>query len=293
MNIALVINSTSGGGKGKGFGERISRELSQSGLHYTQIREKGAAENLIAFERIHIKDPFTAIVSVGGDGLAHSLFPLAIKYRIPILVAPAGTGNDFARSVGTIGLSPESIVEMLVNSKPVDVDMGLIRHKEKEIWFGQVLSTGFDSLVNERANAYKFLKGKVKYVFATARELPFFVPRTYKVTIDGVARETGAMLVAVANGQSYGGGMKVCPSANLQDGLFDVLLLKPIPVREFIRVFPRVFSGKHVGHPAVEIVQCSSIILESKAVGYADGERIGKLPISATVVPNAMLTWVA
>lgn len=293
MNIALVVNSTSGGGKGRRFGEKLVRTLSQSGLHFTLIREKSLKESLTTFERIHEKDPFTTIVSVGGDGLAHALFPTAIKYRIPILVAPAGTGNDFARSIGTFGLDAEKLVSLMISRTPVNVDMGLVQHKGVDIWFGQVLSTGFDSLVNERANDYKFIKGKLKYVIATARELPFFVPRTYKISIDGKSRETGSMLVAIANGKSYGGGMQVCPDADFQDGLFDVLLLKPIPVREFIRVFPRVFSGKHISHPAVEIQRCSSITLESNAIAYADGERIGPLPITATVVPAAMLTWVA
>ena len=293
MNIALVVNSTSGGGKGRRFGEKLVRTLSQSGLHFTLIREKSLKESLTTFERIHEKDPFTTIVSVGGDGLAHALFPTAIKYRIPILVAPAGTGNDFARSIGTFGLDAEKLVSLMISRTPVNVDMGLVQHKGVDIWFGQVLSTGFDSLVNERANDYKFIKGKLKYVIATARELPFFVPRTYKISIDGKSRETGSMLVAIASGKSYGGGMQVCPDADFQDGLFDVLLLKPIPVREFIRVFPRVFSGKHISHPAVEIQRCSSITLESNAIAYADGERIGPLPITATVVPAAMLTWVA
>ena len=293
MNIALVVNSTSGGGKGRRFGEKLVRTLSQSGLHFTLIREKSLKESLTTFERIHEKDPFTTIVSVGGDGLAHALFPTAIKYRIPILVAPAGTGNDFARSIGTFGLDAEKLVSLMISRTPVNVDMGLVQHKGVDIWFGQVLSTGFDSLVNERANDYKFIKGNLKYVIATARELPFFVPRTYKISIDEKSRETGSMLVAIANGKSYGGGMQVCPDADFQDGLFDVLLLKPIPVREFIRVFPRVFSGKHISHPAVEIQRCSSITLESNAIAYADGERIGPLPITATVVPAAMLTWVA
>ena len=292
MNVALVVNPIYGGGKGRRQGEAFSRLLSKSSIHFTLIREDSAAASLKTLERIHAKDPFTSIISVGGDGLAHSLFPIAIKYSLPILVAPAGTGNDFARSVGTFKVSTSRLVDQLINARPKSVDMGRVDQGESTTWFGQVLSTGFDSLVNERANGYRFIKGKFKYVVATARELPFFVPRSYRVTIDGEYLETGAMLVAIANGQSYGGGMNVCPHADMNDGLFDVLLLKPIPVREFIRVFPRVFPGKHITHPAVEIRRCKSISLEAKAVAYADGERIGELPITATVVPGALLTWV-
>jgi diacylglycerol kinase (ATP) len=291
MNIALVVNEKAGGGRAKKFGASIARELSKSGLHYTEIREKSVAATIQTFSRIHEKDPFTTIVSVGGDGLAHSLFPLAIERSIPIFVAPAGTGNDFARSTGTFGLKATSIVSHICNTKPTTIDIGQIECDGTSSLFGQVLSTGFDSIVNERANGYRHLRGKLKYIFAVARELPFFVPKTYQVKLDDGCYETGAMLVAVANGKSYGGGMKVCPDADMQDGQFDVLLLKPVPVREFIRVFPKVFSGKHIAHPAVEIRRCSSITLDSAAIAYADGERVGFLPVTVRVLPGALKTW--
>jgi len=292
MNIALVVNPISGGGKGRKMGESIARELTIRGAHFTLIRESSSVDTLLSFKRIHEKDPFTTIISVGGDGLAHLLFPEAIDSNVPIFVAPAGTGNDFARSTHTLGLNTKEMVDAIMSRPPIRIDMGFIEHGENRSWFGQVLSTGFDSLVNERANSYKLIRGKIKYVIATARELPFFVPRTYKISIDDTEIETGAMLVAIANGKSYGGGMQVCPDANLRDGLFDILVLRPIPVREFILVFPKVFSGKHVSHPAVEIIRGNRVSLSSKTIAYADGERLGSLPITVTNKPNAMLTWV-
>lgn len=291
MNIAVVVNTKAGGGRAKRLGESIARELTSRSMKFTQVRESSSAQTLDVLERIHTKDPFSGVISVGGDGLAHLLFPFVITHHLPIFVAPGGTGNDFSRSTGTFGLSAVDIVNQVAAHQPRAIDMGIIEHEGKEIWFGQVLSTGFDSLVNERANSYRFLRGKIKYLVAIVRELPFFVPRTYRVTVDGNSVETGSMLVAIANGKSYGGGMLVCPDASFADGLFDVLLLKPIPVREFLRVFPKVFKGTHISHPAVEIRRCTQITLESKAVAYADGERIGSLPISARIVPRAMLTW--
>lgn len=291
MNVALVINPVSGGGKGKKVGQRFVRELGQSGVHFTIIQEESEQQTIATLNRIHEKDAFSSIVSVGGDGQAHLLFPFAIDWKVPILVVPAGTGNDFARSAGTFGKNASQLVEALTRTIPTRIDMGKVVRGEEITWFGQVLSTGFDSLVNERANRYKFFKGKIKYVIATARELPFFVPRTYAIELDEIAFESGAMLVAIANGKSYGGGMLVCPEAKFTDGLFDVLILKPIPVKEFVRVFPRVFSGKHINHPAVEIRRCSKVTLSSKAIAYADGERIGELPIEVRLVPQVMQTW--
>ena len=136
-------------------------------------------------------------------------------------------------------------------------------------------------------------KGPMKYNAAIAIELPRFKPRHYEITLDDRTISTEAMLIAVANGRSYGGGMLVCPNAKLNDGLFDVMVLHPISKIEFMKVFPRVFAGTHVSHPAVEIVRSKNVTIESKAVAYADGERIGQLPIAAECIHDAVLTWVA
>jgi diacylglycerol kinase (ATP) len=101
------------------------------------------------------------------------------------------------------------------------------------------------------------------------------------------------MLIAVSNGRSYGGGMLVCPNANINDGQFDVMVLHPISTFEFMKVFPQVFAGTHISHSAVEIVRSKSVKIESTAVAYADGERIGQLPVAAECIHDAAQTWVA
>jgi diacylglycerol kinase (ATP) len=169
------------------------------------------------------------------------------------------------------------------------MDLGLVDGE----WFGAILSTGFDSVVNEKANTMGWPKGPMKYNAAIAMELPRFKPRHYEITLDDRTISTEAMLIAVANGRSYGGGMLVCPNANIVDGLFDVMVLHPVSTIEFMKVFPRVFAGTHISHPAVEIVRSRSVRIEAKAVAYSDGERIGQLPISAECIPGALKTWVA
>jgi diacylglycerol kinase (ATP) len=96
------------------------------------------------------------------------------------------------------------------------------------------------------------------------------------------------MLIAIANGLSYGGGMKVCPAAQIQDGLLDIMILAPVSKFEFVRIFPSVFKGLHITHPAVSIFQGRSIQIAADAVGYADGERIGDLPLDVSISPNKM-----
>jgi diacylglycerol kinase (ATP) len=99
------------------------------------------------------------------------------------------------------------------------------------------------------------------------------------------------MLIAVANGKSYGGGMQVCPDASMSDGLFDVMILHPVSKVEFIKVFPKVFKGAHKGHPQVRFYRSARVSISSAAVAYADGERIGGLPVRAECMAGAGLSW--
>ncbi|MEY4683251.1 MAG: hypothetical protein RL534_670 [Actinomycetota bacterium] len=200
---------------------------------------------------------------------------------------PAGTGNDFVR---TLGWNPDKPLEPLwaaLNQQPISIDLGNIDGE----YFGAIASTGFDSLVNERANRMKWPKGPAKYNVAMALELPKFKPKNYRFNIDGRSYEREAMLIAAGNGRSYGGGMLVCPDADLHDGQLDLMILNPVSKREFVQIFPSVYEGKHIEHPRVEIIRAKTITIEADAICYADGERIGPLPANILSSESALLTW--
>ena len=175
----------------------------------------------------------------------------------------------------------------MTSTQATPIDLGNVDSE----WFAAILSTGFDSVVNEKANAMVWPRGPQRYKVAIALELPRFAPIEYQITTDTRTFTTKAMLIAIGNGRSYGGGMLVCPHAKLDDGLFDVMILKPVSKLEFIKVFPKVFSGSHITHPAVEIFRTKKIELSADAIAYADGERIGPAPISAECIAGAGLTW--
>ena len=145
--------------------------------------------------------------------------------------------------------------------------------------------------MNEKANQLKWPKGPQRYNVAIALELARFKPIEYEITCDGRSFTTEAMLVAIGNGKSYGGGMNICPQAQLNDGLFDIVILEPVSKAEFIKVFPKVYSGSHLSHPAVKVTRAEKVTINATAVAYADGERIGPAPISAQCVKGAGLTW--
>jgi diacylglycerol kinase (ATP) len=209
----------------------------------------------------------------------------------PTISVPAGTGNDFARSNNLLTTSPSAIFDVIYSEGPKEIDTGRISFASGERKFCQILSTGFDAQVNERANRTNLVSGKMKYNFAMIGEIQKFRTIGYELEIDGKCSSFDAMLIAVANGQTYGGGMRLCPMADRRDGLLDILILHPVSKPELMKVFPKVYSGRHVTHPAVEFQRARSVKIAADTVAYADGERIGRLPITVEVVPKSLRTW--
>jgi len=285
---AIVINPTSGQGKGAEIGKTVAGYFSKNDLKY-QIISGTSSENVLKDLRTFLSNNprCSGVISVGGDGLAHLVLQAVVPCKVAFAVIPAGTGNDFVRALRWSLSDIEKQLDFVTTQEPSEIDLGLVDGE----WFGAVLSSGFDSTVNERANMMRWPKGPAKYNVAIAFELPTFSPSHFTIELDDRTIETEAMLIAVGNGSSYGGGMQVCPQASLTDGLFDVMILSPISKLEFIRVFPTVYSGTHINHPEVNIYRTKKVRINADAVAYADGERIGALPISAECVPGAGMTW--
>ena len=285
---ALVINPVAGQGKGATVGTYVAGYLNSRGIKYEIIIGRSGLDQADSLQRFLDRNPdCSGVIAVGGDGLLHLVLQKITPAQVPLAVIPAGTGNDFVRTLGWSPDDVDAILQAVLSKKPRSVDLGLVDGE----WFAAILSTGFDSIVNEKANTMSWPKGPMKYNVAIAIELPRFAPRHYEIVLDDRTISTQAMLIAVANGRSYGGGMLVCPHADIADGYFDVMVLHPVSKLEFIKVFPRVFKGTHITHPAVEIVRSKSVKISSDAVAYADGERIGQLPVSAQCISGALMTW--
>ena len=285
----VVINPVSGSGKGAILGTEAAGFFSERRLSYQIITATSADKlrsNLAEFLDSNV-GLIEGVVAVGGDGLVHLVLQLVVPRNIAFSAIPAGTGNDFVRALGWDLEEIETQLNAVVSTPPAAIDLGLVDSE----WFGAVLSTGFDSIVNEKANTLKWPRGPMKYNLAIAMELPKFKPLKYIIELDNQVIETEAMLIAVGNGGSYGGGMKVCPDAVMSDGLFDVMVLRPVSKVEFVRVFPTVFSGKHINHKQVDIYRTKRVSLHAPAVAYADGERIGGLPVRAECIAGAGLSW--
>jgi diacylglycerol kinase (ATP) len=283
----IAINPHSGNGRGSEVAAEVIRYLSLHDISYRSIAAASAEELTAELTREIESKSYQGLIAVGGDGLAHLVMQICVPQHLPFAVIPAGTGNDFVRTLGWSLDDIEPLLLRITTSQPTPIDLGNVDSE----WFGAILSTGFDSVVNERANQLKWPSGPQRYNVAIALELPRFKTTTYEITCDGETFTTEAMLVAVGNGKSYGGGMNICPQAQINDGLFDLIILEPVSKVEFLKVFPRVYSGSHITHPKIRSMRAKKVTINAKAVAYADGERIGPAPVSAECVKDAGLTW--
>ncbi len=233
------------------------------------------------------------LVAVGGDGTVHVGLQAVAGTGVGFGVIPAGTGNDFAAGVG-LPVDPVAaarlISEALTAGRTRAIDLGHISGDDGfQRWFCAVLGAGFDALVNERANAMRWPKGRRRYDFAIFAELIKLRPRRYRLTLDGQVLEQDAVLVAVGNTPAYGGGMHMCPAADPTDGLLDVVVAGAISRSTLLRLQPKVYKGTHINHPAVTSHRARTVGIEADGItAYADGERVCPLPITITTRPGAL-----
>jgi diacylglycerol kinase (ATP) len=291
--IGLIVNPTSGKGRGARIGAEVAARLAADGHEVLDLSEETAAA---ARDRglAAVASGLDVLAVTGGDGIVNLGVNLCAGTGTALAIVAAGTGNDIARGLGLPVHDPQAAAAVIGTGGVRAIDAARCHdHFGDPRWFAGVLGAGFDSIVNERANRWGWPRGRMRYNLAIARELPVFKPIPYVIEVDGRRQETEAMLVAVGNGPSYGGGMRVCPDARLDDGELDVMVLHRITIPEFLRVFPTVFRGAHVNHPAVEVLRGRRVTLEAAGImAYADGERFAPLPMTCEAVPGALRVMV-
>jgi diacylglycerol kinase (ATP) len=282
--IALLTNPTSGRGKGARTAAIALPRFREAGVQVHDLRGRDAdeARELAAAA---MADGVDALVVCGGDGMVHLAAQLLAGTDLPLGIIPAGTGNDVARYLDLPRNDPQLAADVVLRNQSRTIDLARAAGR----YFVTVLAAGFDAKVNERANDMRWPHGQMRYNLATLAELRVFEPIPYTLELDDEVITTDAMLVAVGNGPSYGGGMRITEGADLTDGLLDVVLFEAMKKRDLLREFPKVFRGTHVHHPAYRHHRARRVTVAAPGiVAYADGERFGALPLTVEVVPRAL-----
>ncbi|MGW1428159.1 diacylglycerol kinase [Streptomyces sp. NPDC002431] len=287
--ITLFVNPTAGSGRGAHAAQPAASALRDAGFSVRTVLGVDA-DDALRRAREAVAGGTGALITVGGDGMMSLALQAVAGTTTPLGVVAVGTGNDFARALGLPIREPAAAgqlaAEALKGGTVREIDLGRVGER----WFGSVLASGFDSRVNDRGNRMRWIGGRFKYDLAIVAELAAFKPIPYRVRLDGgPVREIEATLIAVGNGTTYGGGMRICAEAVMDDGLFDVTVVGDCSRATLLKVFPRVYKGTHLDHPKVTVHRVSSIELAAAGVtAYADGEPLGALPLTATCVPGAV-----
>jgi YegS/Rv2252/BmrU family lipid kinase len=290
-DLVLVVNPASGGGRGARLAPRIRAALEADGWRVDPYLTK----ELDDARRLTMQVPEGHLVAVvGGDGLVGRAAEGAVASRALFAPLPAGRGNDFCRALG-IPLDPVKAAQGLRRASTRHVDVGTVNLSGSTHMFVCVVSLGFDSVANEIANDTSVLSGTAVYLYAAVRAMATWRPATFTIDADGVQRTHTGWTVAVGNCGQYGGGMRICPDARMDDGLLDVTLVGAVSKPSFLATLPKVFSGRHLEHPMVDAMRVTSLHVDAdrRFAVYADGERLGELPARIATIPGALQVLVS
>lgn len=289
--ITLLANPAAGGRRGAEIAARTARRLLAHGVEVDVVAGRDAAET-----RQRARECVAAGAGVlavaGGDGMVHLALQEVAGTSTALAVLPTGSGNDFARVLGIPAKSPDAAADTLLGGVRRRIDLGRCatpQGADRPLWFGTVLTSGFDSLVVERTERMRWPRGRMRYAAAVMVELGRLRPLPFTVEADGHTEEFEAALVAVGNTACYGGGMRVCPHADPGDGRLAVTVVSPGTAGRLLRAFPSIYRGTHTTHPLVRTFHAESVRVHTPDMrAYADGEPAGPLPLHAEAVPGAV-----
>ncbi len=284
MRFAIVVNPTSGKRHGESIAARAVERLGHAG-HTTTVVQGADAPSARDQLKLAIDGGLDGVLVVGGDGALHGVLDHVADSDLVFGLIPAGTGNDTARSLGIPVKDVNAAVDLVIAGHVRTIDLA----RADEAYVATVVASGFDSKVNERANEMTWPRGNMRYNIAMVAELREFEPLPFTLVLDGKTIEREAMLVAVGNGPSFGGGLRICEGAKLDDGLLDVVIINPVSKPKLLRVFPKLYKGTHIRLPEFERHLVKEVTLTSPGiVAYGDGERLGPLPMTTRIQPGAL-----
>ncbi len=284
LAISFIINPEACGGKALYRWKRFSASLHKEDLIYTEYYTSRPLEAEEIARRV---GPVSDVVyAVGGDGTLLEVANGLWGENIPLGLIPFGTGNDFGKCLGLPKESSE-ILKMIKNPKTRRIDAGKLNGRV----FCNVVGIGFDGEVALSAdNFLKRFGGTPAYLWGVIRALMTYKAPQMEIEIDGKKINQKTLLVAVGNGQYYGGGLKVVPEAKQDDGLFDICVIDTLWVGKLLFLLPRVYGGGHLKQKEVHIYRGKKIKITSDipVVVQADGEILTNTPVELEVIPGAL-----
>ncbi|MBW9093813.1 diacylglycerol kinase [Microbacterium jejuense] len=294
MRVALLVNPAARSGAHTGAATHATERLRAHGVQ-TSILSGGSAAESSELLRAALEVGVDAVAVAGGDGTVNLALQELAGTGIPLGIVPAGTGNDFAATLGLRELDVVAAADAIAAGVTRTIDLARVTRDDGSTrFFGSVLASGFDSKVNDRANAMRWPRGGSRYNIAILVEFLTLAGIPYDIAYEGADGTRGEVhddlvMATVGNGRTYGGGIPIAPDADPADGLLDLVLVRPAGRLRLLGLLPKVYRGTHARVPEVSITRARSVRLSSPGVtAYADGDPIGALPLTVDVAPGAL-----
>ncbi|HEY0392151.1 MAG TPA: diacylglycerol kinase family protein [Solirubrobacterales bacterium] len=283
MPLTLLVNPHSAHGRTLKLLPRVEQELDARRIPFrverTRGLEDGAERALRAVEAAEVP------VVISGDGLLGAVGGAMAGSETPLGIVPGGRGNDLARVLG-IPADPAEAVAVLAAGESRRIDVGEANGKR----FLGIVSVGFDSECNRLANEVRFLRSNLVYVYSLLHTLVGWKPARFTIAAGNERTRISGYSISVANNSTYGGGMRIAPDAELDDGLFDVVAIGEVGKLRFVANLAKVFKGTHVEGEEVRVFRAPRLELTASRPFpvYADGEHLTDLPVALRILPRAL-----
>ena len=329
-DFVIIANPISGKGHAKNVAEQGYAALTESGQH-GQLLLTSASGDAKRFAQEAAADGTRHVIACGGDGTLHEVVNgIATVPDVTLGVLPCGRGNDFAAAVG-IPLKPEAAIATLLSGTPIRVDLGRCyqnsdqpsavsnqqegvtssetsltdnrqpttdnsdadnRQPTTDNYFTTIATCGYDTEVSRRAaKGTPLFAGTASYAYAAVETLFYYEPPNVRLEGDFGIHEGPLLLAATGITSRYGGGFQIVPNARIDDGLFDVCIVRPVSAFTVLRLLVTLFWGGHVGHPAVSMHQTRTLKIETDTpmLLYADGEPMCETPATIEIIKHGLV----
>jgi YegS/Rv2252/BmrU family lipid kinase len=291
--VFLVNPASDNGGTGRRWPE-LAHRAARLGLEGETLFSERPG-HLIALAADAVDRGASLVVAVGGDGTLNEVVNGVAGRDVDLASIPLGTGMDFGRTYDLPRRFDDAVRVALDGTTRV-VDAGRVSYRTwsgegAERWFANVGTVGMSGAVAQRANGMsKALGGRVTFFYALTRVFLSWENTEVTVTADGEERRGRMHDVIVANGVWHGGGMKLAPDAEPDDGLFDVVLIGDVSKADFLTTAPKIYKGGHVTHPKVEILRGAHVHVDAAEhlPIEVEGEQVGTTPAAFELVPGAL-----
>lgn len=320
-NFILIANPISGKGHARNVAEQAYAALTESGAQ-GQLTFTSASGDAKRFAQEAVSDGVRSVIACGGDGTLHEVVNgIATVPDVTLGVLPCGRGNDFAAAIG-VPLKPEAAIATLLSGTPIRVDLGCCYNSDQpsavsnqedshqqegvtspenlltdsrkpmaDCYFTTIATCGYDTEVSRRAaKGTPLFAGTASYAYAAVETLFYYDPPLVRLEGDFGVHEGPILLAATGITNRYGGGFQIVPNACIDDGLFDICIIRPVSSLTVLRLMVTLFWGGHVSHPAVSMHQTRTLTVETDTpmLLYADGEPMCETPATIEIIKHGL-----